>query len=446
MALISNDIFALHTLLLLSLMYCERHHVKLRADKTKLQVFSDKNSDLDAYYAKVVNPINMGSKVVPFVNEADHVGIIRSTSGNLPHISGRISAHKKALLAVLPLGLARGHHGNPAACLRIKQVFATPVLFSGLGSLILSRTEINLLENYLKTTIQNLLKLMNRTPSCVVAFLAGALPATALLHLKQFSIFGMISRRKGSHLFQHGIQVLISGKPSLNSWFQQMRNLCLLYQLPHPTSLLEDDMSKGRFDRLVKSRVIDYWENKLRLEAATLTSVPYFKPEFMSLSSPHPILTSCGSNPFESHKAIYACRMLSGKYLTDRLQRHWTLNRSGYCLLPLCSPQSDGSLEHILLHCPALTTTRSGLFKLCHTVSQESDLLCDIITSILHSDNYDLVIIMQFILGSSVIPAVIRTSQLHGLHNTDTLLYLGRTWCYNIHRERMNQLGHFQFR
>ena len=285
-------------------------------------VFSNKNSDLKAYYAKVVNPINIDGEVVSFVNEAEHVGIIRSISGNLPHISGRITAHKKALLAVLPLGLARSHHGNPAACLRINQVFATPVLFSGLGSLILNKAEINLLEKYLKTTIQNLLKLMKRTPSCVVTFLAGALPATALLHLKQFSIFGMISRQKRSDLYQHGMRVLISGKPSLNSWFQQIRNLCLLYQLPHPISLMEDDRSKGRFDRLIKSKVVGYWENKLRIEAAALTSIPYFKPQFMSLSSPHPILTSCGSNPFESHKAVLACRMLSGKYLIDRLQRH----------------------------------------------------------------------------------------------------------------------------
>ena len=71
-------------------------------------------------------------------------------------------------------------------------------------------------------------------------------------------------------------------------------------------------------------------------------------------------------------------------------------------------------------------------------------MLFDIITSILDSDNNDL--IMQFILDSSVIPIVITTTQLFGQHTRDRLLYLGRTWCYNIHRERMNQLGHFQFR
>ena len=136
--------------------------------------------------------------------------------------------------------------------------------------------------------------------------------------------------------------------------------------------------------------------------------------------------------------------MLSGRYLTDKLQRHWTLNRNGYCLLPQCLPNSDGTLEHILLHCPALSTTRSKLYQLCNTIAQESSLLSAVINSILNSDNNEL--ILQLFLDSSVLPTVIRTTQLYGTHTRDRLLYFGRTWCYNIHRERMNQLGHFVFR
>ena len=277
-----------------------------------------------------------------------------------------------------------------------------------------------------------------------LAFLGGALPGTALLHLKQLSIFGMISRLKGSELHRFGLQVLTSARPSLNSWFQKIRGLCLLYQLPHPTELLQEISSKGRFDRLVKSRVVDHWERKLRMEAEELTSIPYFKPKFMSLTSPHPIWTSCGSSSFESHKAVTACRMLSGRYLTDKLQRHWTQNRNGYCLLPQCLPKSDGSLEHLLLHCQALSTTRTKLYQLCTTLAQESSLLSTILNSILLSDNNEL--ILQLVLDCSVLPIVIRTTQIYGTQTRDRLLYLGRTWCYNIHRERMYQLGHFQFR
>ena len=34
-----------------------------------------------------------------FVDEAEHVGFLRSTAGNLPHILNRLSAHKKSLAA-----------------------------------------------------------------------------------------------------------------------------------------------------------------------------------------------------------------------------------------------------------------------------------------------------------------------------------------------------------
>ena len=66
-ALVSNDVYALQTLLHLSLLYCERHHVGLRADKTKLQVFSNKHCELQAYYAQVVNPISLNGQVVPYM-------------------------------------------------------------------------------------------------------------------------------------------------------------------------------------------------------------------------------------------------------------------------------------------------------------------------------------------------------------------------------------------
>ena len=203
-ALVSNDIFAIQHLLHLSLQYCMHHHMKLRADKTKLQAFSNKNSDNLAYYAKVVNPIHMNDEAIEFTSEAEHVDLIRS--GNLPHITGRFSANRKSLAAVLPLGLAQGQRGNLAASLRINSIYATPVLLSGLGSLILSAQDIKIVDSYLKRKTQNLQGLMNKTPDFVVYFLGGSLPGTALLYQEQFSIFGMISRLKGSPLYTCGMQ------------------------------------------------------------------------------------------------------------------------------------------------------------------------------------------------------------------------------------------------
>ena len=105
-----------------------------------------------------------------------------------------------------------------------------------------------------------------------------------------------------------------------------------------------------KWKRLCKSKVIDFWEKKLRAEADLLPSLFYFKPNFMSLSNPHPIWLHAGS-PFEVGKAVVVARMLSGCYMTDRLARHWSHdNPDGLCCLPSCFNQ-EGCLKHILLEC-----------------------------------------------------------------------------------------------
>ena len=113
------------------------------------------------------------------MSEAEHVGVLRSESGNLPNILQRLSAFKKALGPLVACGLARGSRSNPAASLRILSIYATPVLLSGLQSLVLSRTEIGNINQHL----QNILKLAVSSPPALVHFIAASLPLTAILHL-----------------------------------------------------------------------------------------------------------------------------------------------------------------------------------------------------------------------------------------------------------------------
>ena len=158
----------------------------------------------------------------------------------------------------------------------------------------------------------------------------------------------------------------------------------------------------------------------------------------MSLTRPHSLWTSCGSNPFECHKATIAARMLSGRYLTDRLQRHWTLNKEGTCLLNGCVFGSEGTLEHILLRCQALNATRHKLLHLAAKVSTEHPYLFAIISGTLLSNRQDLM--LELLLDCSTLPFVIKQRQTHRPEIRDRLHYLGCTWCYSIHQERINLL------
>ena len=108
---------------------------------------------------------------------------------------------------------------------------------------------------------------------------------------------------------------------------------------------------------------------------------------------------------------------------------------------------SDDSLEYLLLHCSALSHTRSKLLSLCEKIANEDDKLGEIINSVLLSSCEGIEHgKMQFLLDCSVMPRVVAMTQNSGTVLRDRLLYIGRTWCYSIHRERMNQLGLLEFR
>ena len=143
----------------------------------------------------------------------------------------------------------------------------------------------------------------------------------------------------------------------------------------------------------------------------------------MSLSTPDPIWTSAHS-PYEVSKAVIAVRMLSGRYRTDPLARHWTSdNPDGLCRLPGCFNQ-EGNLQHILLHCPALAPSRANMIKLWSAFLVSRPTLLPIV------DEPQLM--PQFLLDPSCLPLVISTNKYHP-GTLQQCFYLGRTWCFSAH-------------
>ena len=437
-ALISNSIQNLQLLLLLSQSFCKRYQVKLCAEKTKLQVFFTKDMKVPVEYAKNTNPIYMNGKKIDFVDTAEHVGMLRSSAGNLLTILARITAHKKALGGVLHTGMARGHRGNPAASLRVDQLHGVPVLLSGLATLFLSKKEEDLIALHHKETLQGLLRLFPLTPRSVVCFLAGSLPGEALLHLRQLSIFGMICRLPENILHRHAVNYFSSTTSSPKSWFSQIRSLCLQYHLPHPLEQLRSPLLKATFRNTVKKKVISHWESVLRDEASSLDSLSWFKPSFMSLMTPHPLWITAGSSPSKIAMATIQAKMISGRYRTERLCSHWSKNKDGFCLLSSSCVTTVEDLPHILSSCSALTATRDKLMNFTIEYGQSVPPIAHLITEHCTPSSPTF---CQFLLDCSTIPDVLLATQTHG---TDVLFHLfniTRTWVYSLHKERMKLLG-----
>ena len=438
--LVSDDIHRLFCILNLAIQYAKEYHIEMVPEKTKLLCFTPRGQHLDTYYWQVVSPISMDGFRIGFSESAEHVGIIRSTqTGNLANVLARQAAHEKAVHAVLPAGLARGHQGNPAAALRVERLYGSPVLLSGLGALVLSKTEIDSIDFHFKISLENFQRLYKSTPAEVVYFLAGSLPGRALLHLRQLSLLGMISRLGPSHiLHQLGVQALSSPSDYQCSWFHQLRDLCQDYSLPHPMTILSDPPTSVSFKNTCKKKVIDFWNQKLRESASRKDSLYLFKADFMSLTKPHPIWTSAGCSPFEVKKATVQARMLSGRYRTCWLRRHWSGDPTGCCKVPGCTNQ-PGTLQHLATgECPGLHSSLVKAVTLWKIFLLENPVLFPLIK---HFSLGPPETFLAFLVDPTTQPLVIALTQTHGSIISEKLCYMTRTWLFYMHKERLKLLG-----
>ena len=131
-------------------------------------------------------------------------------------------------------------------------------------------------------------------------------------------------------------------------------------------------------------------------------------------------------------------KMLSGRYRSCWLRRHWT-KESGACRLPGCG-QVPGDVAHLLSgECPALqphlATTLHHLFVM---LAPQPHLLLALLTA-LHGDRET---VTTFFLDPSTDPRVIQLVQLHGQEPVLTPLFqAARAWVWCAHRTRMRMLG-----
>ena len=354
----------------------------------------------------------------------------------MPNVLQRIACHKQALGGVCSAGIARAHRGNPAASLRVNQLYATPVLLSGLASMVLSEAEVKVMDTYYKNTIQNLQRLHQNTPKGVVFLLAGCLPGNAVLHSRQLSLFSMVCHLPDDPLHHHANHILSFAPPSAKSWFQQIRDICTQYGLPHPLQLLDNPPPKEQFKSEVKRKICDFWYNQFVTETRKLKSLKYFKPELYSLTKPHYMWTSAASNPFECSKSTILARMASGRYRSDMLCRHWSRNRSGFCIAPSCT-QTSGTLEHLLVSCPAHSSARERLYQMWLEKSVMFPNLHATIKAILVSPAPT---IAQFILEPLAFQLILSDFLTLGDKYAQQLAYMTRTFAFYIHREHQKLL------
>ena len=269
------------------------------------------------------------------------------------------------------------------------------------------------------------------------AALSSSWLGEASLHQKQLSLFMMVCHLPNDPLNAHARHVLTSGKTTAKSWFQQIRSLCLLYELNHPLYMLESPPSKNSFKKLVKQQVTKQWEDHFKDEASRLPSLHLFVASRCSLSNPHNIWTSASDNSFECRKATILARMASGRFRSEYLTRHWSRNRQGYCLSETCE-MTVGDLEHLLLHCPALAVVRERMWRMFFDHSVQFPALFHFLLRLERSMPE---VKMQFFIDPAAFPELLEILALCGQAALEHTHYLTRTYAHYLYRQKQILFG-----
>jgi len=247
----------------------------------------------------------------------------------------------------------------------------------------------------------------------------------------------MICLKTDSPLYSYGKYILTYEPKGSRSWFLLIKETCQEYGLDHPLDFMNNPPSKQYFKKLVKLKVCEYWQRHFVDECSELSSLRYFDPTRASLLSPHPIWKFGGDSAYEVNKSNIVAKMLSGRYRTEALKRHWLSNSSGYCVMPTCE-NCIGDLEHLLLFCPALQTTRNRLFSIWNQKLCQFAPLLAVFHGLVNGTSQDFI---AFLLNPSANSKIIRLSQVYGPWVLENVMYLTRTYVYTIHKEKLILTG-----
>ena len=131
--------------------------------------------------------------------------------------------------------------------------------------------------------------------------------------------------------------------------------------------------------------------------------------------------------------------MLSGLYRTLVLFSHWSTGNWGFCQTTTCKGLAiKEDLTHILADCGALRETRLRLQNFTSEYCKDLTFLIPLV-AVLNSPSNPTY--CQFLVDCSVLPQVISATQHHGSQVTHHLFRITRTWCFSLHKARLQILN-----
>ena len=171
------------------------------------------------------------------------------------------------------------------------QIYVLLVLLYGLEVAVPSKTNLDILERFLRTSLKQILSLPTITASPAVYILTGILPAEVMIQKRILALFGSICRLSEESVEKRLARRQLSIKSySSYSWFVIVKELLIKYDLDPQFCLLDAKLSKAQWRVRVAKAVNSYWTEKLIYEAGLYSTLRNMNCTLFIPGKCHPLL------------------------------------------------------------------------------------------------------------------------------------------------------------
>ncbi|CAG2205883.1 unnamed protein product [Mytilus edulis] len=181
---------------------------------------------------------------MPIVLNASHIGIQKSDKDSADTtVNENIQKAHRAMYSLMGTGL-HGENGlDSKTSISLIRTYILPILTYGLEILLPKGKILNNISIQYKKWIKQILSLNSNVADSAVYTLSGLLNIEAEIHVKAINLFGNISRAKCTDLIETERQLRIKPHNS-RSWFIEVKELCLKYEINDLYAYLNNPLSK----------------------------------------------------------------------------------------------------------------------------------------------------------------------------------------------------------
>ena len=316
--------------------------------KSRIMAVNSTASDKESLH------LTLNGEEIKMSEKEKHVGLQRTERwGNKETVEERIKSGRRTAYALF----GSGYHGlnglPPIISTRMVSLFVTPVMLHSLEALILKNGELELLEIQFRKMLRCLQHLPESTALPAVYLLLGCLPIQAQYEQRKLGFFNRCLLRENS-VEQEVMKRQLSMKDlDSHSWTVDLRLLLHKYELPGAFSLTMATPGKELWKRMVKDKVTEHWESKLREQMRNRKTLEYMNPEVCAVGVVHPVWRFCRTSA-DIYMASVKVRLMVKRYPLSG-ETYSGARRRERCTLCGEAPETT---EHFLLECPFLTHSR----------------------------------------------------------------------------------------